>query len=72
MIPLFRRLWRLLLWDELAATRWLRGGLLAASISVVQVAPPAGWERARFVLALVLAGAAGMVTAGEKNGAPKA
>lgn len=67
MIPLFRRLIRALLWDELAAVRWIRGGLLAASVAVLQLPAPTGWERGRFVLVLVLAAGAGMVTAGQKN-----
>lgn len=75
MIPLIRRLLYALLWDELAARRWARGALMwlgGAGITVMAV----GWDVAskwtarewvgRLAFAAVL-GAAGMVTAGERN-----
>ena len=80
MIPLLRKLVYALLWDELAARRWVRGFLLwlgGAGTTVMAV----GWDVARewtprewagrMVFASVL-GVAGMVTAGEKNPKPGA
>lgn len=78
MIPLVKRLFHALLWDELAARRWIRGLLLwlgGAGIQVVSV----GWDVAqgwswrewsgRMLVAGIL-GLGGMVTAGERNARP--
>jgi hypothetical protein len=78
MIPLVRRLVHALLWDELAAKRWVRGFFLWLGGAAVMVAS-VGWEVAQgwsvkeWVGRLAIAGIAGiggMITAGEKN--PKA
>lgn len=79
MIPLVRRLWHAFLFDEMKAARWSRGFLLWAGAVAAQVAMAGdaveGWSRRRWVVALAVAaitGAAGLVTAGEKNPAPEA
>lgn len=78
MIPLVQKLIYALLWDELAARRWVRGFLLWAGGAAVMVAS-VGWEVAqawsvrewvgRLAIAGIL-GAGGMVTAGERNPRP--
>ncbi len=80
MIPLVRSIVHALLWDPLAARRWIRGFLLWLGGSAVMVAS-VGWEVAqawpfrewvgRLAIAGIL-GLGGMVTAGEKNPKPAA
>lgn len=80
MIPLFRGLVHALLYDELAAKRWIRGFMLWLGGSAVMVAS-VGWEVAqawslrewfgRLSIAGIL-GLGGMITAGEKNPKPPA
>lgn len=80
MITLWRKFWHALLWDELAARRWLRGAVLCVGGAGITVAS-VGWDVAqgwtlrdwagRLVFAAVL-GAGGMITAGEKNPKPEA
>jgi hypothetical protein len=75
MIPLFKRLWFALWYDELAARRWARGVLLwaaTAGTAVMAVGPEvaATWTAKQWAMRLAfagLAGAAGMITAGERN-----
>lgn len=76
MIPLFRRLWRAFWYDELFAARWGRGLLLWAGAVAAQVAASGGfdaaekWTGERWAIVLgvaALTGAAGLITAGEKN-----
>jgi hypothetical protein len=79
MIPLMRRLWAAILYDEMAVRRWLRGALLAVAFAGAQLAAtPAGeaatWtgkEWAVRVLFSLLAGAAAMINLGQPR-QPKA
>lgn len=71
MIPLARKLWYAVRYDELAVRRWSRGLVLTLSASAASFAPDitATPEQARIVriVGVVAALIAGMITAGEKN-----
>jgi hypothetical protein len=75
MIPLFRRLWAAVLYDEMAVRRWLRGALLAAAMAGAQIAASPAGEAAKWtsrewavrILFAVLAGMAGMINLGHLN-----
>ena len=74
MVPLIKRLVKALLWDELAAKRWLRGGLLTAAAGGVafadQLATTLGdpsWVKGVKVAAIICGFLGGAITAGEKN-----
>lgn len=74
MIPLAKRIVRALLWDELSAIRWIRGGLVAISVGgatfaseLAEIVDAPGIVRAIKIAALVCGFAAGSVTAGERN-----
>ncbi len=79
MIPLIKKIIHALLYDELAAKRWLRGLFMwlgGAGVTVAAV----GWEVARAWtlkewagrLAIAgLLGVGGMITAGQKNLTPE-
>lgn len=78
MIPLIRRIFHALLWDELAARRWLRGGLLgfatgglafADQLAAIVAAP--GAVKSIKVAAVVCAFVGAMVNLGEKNPKPE-
>lgn len=80
MIPLLRKFFQRLFFDELAAVRLLRGFLLwvaglavsvlAYPIEVVQAWGPRDWAYRMAVAGAM--GAAGMITAGQKNPTPEA
>lgn len=79
MIPLFRNLVQALLYDELAARRWIRGLLLGVAMAGAQLAAAgdaaALWTTRQWAIRIVFAlfaAAAGMVTAGERNARPAA
>ena len=75
MIPLFRNVFKKILYDEMAAARWGRGFLLwvggmavsvlAYPIELVQTWGPRDWVYR--VGAAAALGMAGMITAGQKN-----
>ena len=79
MITLLKKLWKKMLYDEMAAARWIRGILLWASgmaisilafpIEVVQTWGLRDWAYRAGVAGAM--GAAGMITAGQKNPSPE-
>lgn len=80
MIPLLKRIVHALLWDELAAVRWLRGALLMFAAGGVAFADQLaavlgeggspGTVRAIKIAALVAGFLGGAVTAGQRNPPP--
>lgn len=79
MIPLFKKLFQKLFFDELAAARLLRGFLLwVGGMAVSVLAYPfdnvVTWTMKEWAYRVAAAGAlgfAGMVTAGQKNQTPE-
>ena len=79
MITLFRKLWKKILYDEMAVVRWGRGFLLWAAgmllavlaypIEVVQTWTLRDWGYRAGVAGAM--GFAGMMTAGQKNPPPE-
>jgi hypothetical protein len=79
VITLLGKLWTKMLYDEMAAARWWRGfllwfagmalSILAFPVEVVQTWGPRDWAYRAAVAGVM--GAAGMITAGQKN-EPKA
>ena len=79
MIKLWKKFWKKLLYDELAAARWGRGFLLwvggmavsvlAYPIELVQTWGPRDW--AYRIGAAGALGFAGIITAGQKNPSPE-
>jgi hypothetical protein len=77
MIPLLKGILHALLWDELAAVRWLRGALLMFAAggvafadqlaAVLGEAGSAGTIRAIKIAALIAGFVGGAVTAGQRN-----
>lgn len=75
MIPMFRRLWYRLRYDELAVQRWSRALLMGLATGGIafgdQLAAVLGSEVKSIKIAAVIAGFLSlMVTAGEKNEKP--
>lgn len=74
MIPLVRRLFRALLWDELAVRRWLRGGALAFAAGgiafadqLASIVGAPGAVRGIKIAAVICGFVGGAITAGERN-----
>ena len=74
MIPLFKRLVKAMLWDELAARRWMRGMLLACSAGGIAFADQLAalledpeLVRTIKIVALVCGFLGGALTAGQLN-----
>ena len=79
MIPLFKKLIFAFFYDEKAAARWLRGGLLfiggmAVSILAYPFVVIREWTAQEWIYRVAAAGAlgfAGTITAGDKNPSPE-
>lgn len=75
MIPLLRRIWWAIRFDDVAMARWIRGSLLLVSAAAAQVVPYGlevvrlwTWQDWAVVLAISIpAGIAGMINLGEMN-----
>jgi hypothetical protein len=75
MIPLLSRLWASLLYDEMAARRWLRGALVTFALAGAQLAAAspeaaAQWTRREWAvrIAFALVGGLGvMINLGQPN-----
>jgi hypothetical protein len=72
MIPFLRRIAYALLWDELAARRWVRGLLLGGGATLVGAAPMMAedWRVPAMIAGGLLTCVGGLVSVGDPNPKP--
>lgn len=73
MIPLAKRVWFLLWYDEQAALRWMRAFLAGCGAMFISLAAyvPGEWPAVMRIVGTVLISVTGMITAGQRNPSPE-